>query len=127
MNFLITMPDAKELEHMATNFKQQKNEAVELLRDSPQQDTYLDMIRLNNLGMVLREFQEYVLSLINSYHRVMDDDELIEAIADGSADPDLLAVIALITKVEESESQTKVLSIIPIDFNGTMAVVLTKR
>lgn len=127
MNFLIIIPDQEHLVQMATNFRQQKEEELALMKDSPHQAIYLDTVRLNNKGMILRNFQEYVVLLVNSYHRVMDDDELIEAIADGSIDPDLDAIIKLIAHIEEAEPWGEVLSLIPVDMKGTVGAIITKK
>lgn len=127
MNFLIIIPDQEHLVQMATNFRQQKEEELALMKDSPNQAIYLDMVRLNNKGMILRNFQEYVVLLVNAYHRVMDDDELIEDIADGSIDPDLDAIIKLIAHIEQQEPWGMVLSLIPVDMNGTVGAIITKK
>jgi len=120
--------DAQEhIAQMATNFRQKQEEELNLLKDSPNQAIYLDMLRLNDRGLALRGLQEYVLLLINAYHRVMDDDDLIEAIADGTICPDLDAVIKTIAAIEESEPWARVLSIVPLDFNGTVGVVVTNK
>ncbi|ABY62913.1 hypothetical protein ST201phi2-1p080 [Pseudomonas phage 201phi2-1] len=127
MNFLITMDAQEHIARMATNFRQKQEEELNLLKDSPNQATYLDMLRLNDRGLALRGLQEYVLLLINEYHRVMDDDDLIESIADGTIDPDLDAVIKTIASIEEAEPWAQVLSIVPLDFNGTIGAVVTNK
>lgn len=127
MNFLITMDGQEHLTRMATNFLQKQEEELNLMKDAPHKAIYLDMVRLHNRGLVLRGFQEYVLLLINAYHRVMDDDDLIEAIADGTIDPDLDAIIKTITAIEEAEPWAQVLSLVPMDFNGAVGVIVTKK
>jgi len=127
MNFLIVIPDQEYLVRMAENFRQQKEEELTQMKDSPNQAMYLNMLQLNNKGMRLRNFQEYVLLLVNSYHRLMDDDELIEAIVDGSIDSDLDAVIKMIAYIEEAEPWGTVLSLIPVDLKGTVGAILTKK
>lgn len=127
MNFLIIIPDQEHLVQMANNFRQQKEEELAHLKDSPHQAIYLDMIRLNDKGMILRNFQEHVVLLVNAYHRVMDDDDLIESIAAGTIDPDLDAVIKLIAHIEQQEPWGMVLSLIPVDMNGTVGAIITKK
>lgn len=127
MNFLITMDGHEHIARMAANFKQHKEDELNLMKDSPHEALYLDMVRLNDRGLILRSFQEYVLQLTSAYHRVMDDDDLIEAIASGSIDPDMDAVIKTITTIEAAEPWARVLSLIPINFDGGVSAVITKK
>ncbi len=127
MNFLITMSGFEKLAQVGTNLQQKKNDELAEMKDDPNVAFYQKLRSRYDRGLVLREFQEYVLLLINEYHRIMDDDELIESIADGSIDPDLDAVIKTIAQIEETESWAHVISLVPIDFKGAVAVILTKK
>lgn len=127
MNFLITMGGHDYISQMATNFLQQKEEELEIIKDTPHAGIYEDSVRLFNKGMALREFQHHVNSLVSDYHRIMDDDDLIEAIANGTIDSDLDSIIKLVQSIEDVYDWGHVLSIIPVDWNGTIGAVITHK
>lgn len=154
MNTLITTSGNHKIENIARNFKQLKEDVANNLVDDPGDTFRFKLMRLNDKGFMLRQFQEHIKGLVDAYHIILDDDELIQALANVTdahddlkreystwkgddeimpdeefniADPDLLNLIEWIKEFEGNEPWCTVLSVVPVDLQGTVAAIVTKR
>lgn len=150
MNTLITLANNVQFEQIARNFKQAKEDSAVSESDDPNSPLRLNLARLNDKGFMLRQFQHHIKELVDAYHIVLCDDELIEALSkiddlrqeyskwvgddeimDDSefniTDPDFLAVIDWIKEFEGKEPWCTVLAVVPVDMDGTVAAIVKMR
>lgn len=117
-----------QIYYLAVNFRQNQEYELSLMLDDPDSHQLTERIRrLNNKGLILRKFQQKILDCVNQYCSIFDDDDLVQSVINNTTDEFFNVVIAIFDSFDNNFPHLTLLSIMPVDMEGTCAFVIKPK